>query len=210
MIIISHRGYWLHSFEQNTEIAFQRSFNLGVGIELDLRDYRKQVVISHDPPFGNEMSFEDFLKLYVKAPREVQLALNIKADGLQEPIQKLLFKYGVTKYFLFDMSIPDTLGYFQKQMKVFTRLSEIELQGPLYDQSSGLWLDQFYNHWITKEKIARYLKQNKDICIVSPELHHRKYLTEWRDYKTIEKELNIDHLMLCTDYPEEAIQFFKE
>ena len=54
------------------------------------------------------------------------------------------------------------------------------------------------------------MKNNKKICIVSPELHNRKYEKEWNHYKEIEQQLNITNLMICTDYPELAQEFFNE
>lgn len=48
------------------------------------------------------------------------------------------------------------------------------------------------NFRITKEVIEKHIKNNKQICIVSPDLHKR----EWQHYKII------DNLMICTDYPE--------
>ena len=42
------------------------------------------------------------------------------------------------------------------------------------------------------------------------ELHNRKYEKEWNHYKEIEQQLNITNLMICTDYPELAQEFFNE
>lgn len=39
MIILSHRGLWNKSSEQNTLEAFNLSFENGFGVETDLRDY---------------------------------------------------------------------------------------------------------------------------------------------------------------------------
>ena len=72
-----------------------------------------------------------------------------------------------------------------------------------------MWLDEFQGHWINKEVIENHIKNNKQICIVSPDLHKREYKKEWQHYKEIEKELGIDNLMICTDYPEEAKEFFR-
>ena len=69
-----------------------------------------------------------------------------------------------------------------------------------------MWLDEFQGHWINKEVIENHIKNNKQICIVSPDLHKREYKKEWQHYKEIEKELGIDNLMICT---EEAKEFFR-
>ena len=46
------------------------------------------------------------------------------------------------------------------------------------------------------------------MCIVSPELHGREPYEEWKAYKSIEEKFGKDRLMLCTDYPEGAKEFF--
>lgn len=39
MQIIAHRGFWELEKEQNTTLAFQKSFENGFGIETDFRDF---------------------------------------------------------------------------------------------------------------------------------------------------------------------------
>ena len=57
MIILSHRGYWKLEEERNRAAAFQRSFDLGYGTETDIRDIQGKLVISHDMPRGDEITF---------------------------------------------------------------------------------------------------------------------------------------------------------
>ena len=71
------------------------------------------------------------------------LALNIKSDGLSQDLNLLIDKYGIENYFVFDMSIPDTIPYLMNKTNVYTRHSDIEKAPLLYGQSSGVWLDMF-------------------------------------------------------------------
>ena len=48
MEIISHRGLWNNTREKNSTQAFKRSFGFKIGTETDIRDYRGELVISHD------------------------------------------------------------------------------------------------------------------------------------------------------------------
>ena len=210
MIVLSHRGYWKEVSEKNLSIAFERSFSLGFGTETDIRDYKGELVISHD--IGDEkcISVKEMFEIYNKYDNTLPLALNIKADGLQVKLNELLEEYKIENYFVFDMSVPDGLGYLKQNMKAFTRESEYEKLTSFYDEAYGIWLDEFQGHWITKEVIEKHIKNNKQICIVSPDLHKREYKKEWQHYKDIEKELSIDNLMICTDYPEIAKEFFNE
>jgi glycerophosphoryl diester phosphodiesterase len=210
MIILSHRGYWKENQEKNQTIAFERSFSLGFGTETDIRDYKGELVISHDIADAKSMGVKDMFEIYNRYDNTLPLALNIKADGLQIKLNELLVQYNITNYFVFDMSVPDGLGYLKQNMKAFTRESEHEKVPSFYDDACGIWLDEFEGHWINKEVISKHIKNNKLICIVSPDLHKREYRNEWKYYKEIEKELGIDNLMICTDFPEEAKEFFYE
>lgn len=209
MIILSHRGYWQDISEKNLPMAFERSFSLGFGTETDIRDYEGELVISHDIADEGCISVKEMFDIYNKYDNTLSLALNIKADGLQLKLKELLEEYKITNYFVFDMSVPDGLGYLKQNIKAFTRESEYEKTPSFYDEACGIWLDEFQGHWITKEVIENHIKNNKQICIVSPDLHKREYKNEWQHYKEIEKELGIDNLMICTDYPEIAKEFFR-
>jgi hypothetical protein len=210
MYILAHRGYWRQPGEKNRQEAFRRAFDLGFGVETDIRDHNGELVISHDiaNADADAMPFGDFLELYRRYRTDLPLALNIKADGLQRPLQEQLAATQVSNYFVFDMSIPDTLGYLRSGMPVFTRQSEHEPTPALYADARGIWLDEFQHHWIDRDTIAGHLEQGKALCIVSPELHQRPHEVAWRHYRQIEIELDCDRLMLCTDFPEQAREYF--
>ena len=208
MKVLSHRGYWKEEDEKNSVTAFKRSFSLGFGTETDIRDYKCELVISHDIPNGTEISVEEFFNIYNQYDNTLPLALNIKADGLQLKLKELLKKHNITNYFVFDMSVPDGLQYLKCDIKSFTRESEYEKAPSFYEYACGIWLDEFNGHWIDEETIKKHLDNNKQICIVSPDLHKREYKKEWEHYKQIENQLKINNLIICTDYPEEAKEFF--
>ena len=204
--IIAHRGYWKNTLEKNNFIAFQRAFENGFGVETDFRDYKGNLVISHDIPSGDEMTADDFFKLYSSYSQKYWLALNIKADGLQPLLMELIDKYQIENYFCFDMSIPDTLGYINQNLKTFSRVSEYEKELPFYDKSTGVWLDCFISDWFSGEEIQKYLNNDKFVCVVSSDLHKREYKDAWAKYKLIRDQ----KLILCTDHPEEAREFFND
>jgi hypothetical protein len=210
VIILSHRGYWKDDVEKNSITSLERSFGLGFGVETDIRDYKGELVISHEIATKSCLPVEYFLEIYIKCGNSLPLALNIKSDGLQIKLKELLVKYCIKNYFIFDTSVPDGLHYLKHNINYFTRQSEYEKYPSLYDDSSGVWLDEFQGHWIGRKEIQQHIKKNKKICIVSPELHNRKYDKEWNHYKEIEQQLNITNLMICTDYPELAQEFFNE
>ena len=198
--IIAHRGWWKAENEKNTKTAFERAFDSGFGVETDLRDIKGEIVISHNMPRGNEMSFEDLLKLL--DGRALTLALNIKADGMADEIKRLLEKYNVSNYFTFDMSIPEMVYQHKTGLNVFTGLSDIVPLPVMYEQAKGVWLDCFNSDWFGEVEIQNILNQDKKVCIVSPDLHKREYKSVWEKYR------NVKGIMLCTDYPKEAEVYF--
>jgi hypothetical protein len=209
MNILAHRGFWRSPAEKNCERAFRRAFESGFGVETDLRDYGGQVVISHDIPGPSAMSLAAFLELYIACGGTGTLALNVKADGLQELIAESLLKYKIENYFLFDMSVPDTLGYLAKGLVVFTRRSEFELGCALDDRASGLWLDALEEGWASPAVIVKAMKSGRRVALVSPELHRRPHELAWKQWRELLREHHRCSFMICTDLPIEAKDFFK-
>jgi glycerophosphoryl diester phosphodiesterase len=209
MEIISHRGYWKDPGEKNMLKAFERSFSLGFGTETDIRDYKGKLVIAHDMATNANITLDDFFQNYNQHSLKSTLALNIKADGLQEPLKELLEKYSITNYFVFDMSIPDTIGYKKSKTTFYSRLSEYEINPTFISEATGIWLDCFEDGiWYTKETIETYIKANKKVAIVSADLHKRNHLPQWKLLNEWQMHKN-SNIILCTDFPEEAASFFK-
>ncbi|MDR0842529.1 MAG: hypothetical protein LBP68_03815 [Acidobacteriota bacterium] len=203
MRIISHRGYWKTPAERNTATAFRRALSHGFGIETDLRDFGRQLVISHDSPDSSAMPFETFLDLYQRFGHGETLALNVKADGLQERALTALTELSIKEYFFFDMSVPDALEYKRRELRFFSRHSEIEPQPALYDAAVGVWMDCFFDDWIRPEDVRAHLAAGKEVCICSPELHGRNpenFLNQLADTELPDEPF----LALCTDEPEKA------
>lgn len=208
-MILSHRGYWLKEEEKNTAEAFERSFSLGFGTETDIRDFQGSLVISHDiPKTGHMIDLETFFQIFVSYDKSLPLALNIKADGLQSQLLNLIEKYQIENYFVFDMSVPDALGYLKNNFRAYTRQSEYEITPSFYEKAEGIWMDEFLGHWITQDKIKSHLDNGKSVCIVSPELHKRNYLKEWQLYKESFNMVDDKQVSICTDNPVEAKDFF--
>lgn len=208
MKILSHRGYWKDfDSENNQRIAFERSFNLGFGTETDLRDIKGSIVISHNMPIGDEITFEELL--IIMNGRNLPLALNIKADGQANEIERILAKYGQTEYFTFDMSIPDLVYQSENtKLNIFTGCSDVNPETPLLDKAIGVWLDSFYIPWYSEERINKFLDMGKKVCIVSEDLHGRPVEVQWKLIKGM-IAFESDELMLCTNFPEKARDFFK-
>ena len=209
MKILSHRGYWGTNRAPNSLEAFEASFSLGFGTETDLRDHCGRLVIAHDPPVGEQViAVEAMLACHKALAPDAPLALNIKADGLQPLLEPLLARFGVKHCFLFDMSVPDTVRSLSRGLPCFTRQSDLETDPVLVDRCNGVWMDAFADDaWITIAVIDGHLAAGRQVCLVSPELHGRDPQGLWMRLRG--EGISRRHgVMLCTDQPEEASEFF--
>lgn len=213
MIILAHRGWWQQPAEKNSKTAFDRAFKAGYGVETDLRDGLGTVYISHDLPTTASQTFDNFLVQRSVHNNHAPLALNIKADGLQRQVAAACAGLSADDYFVFDMSVPDTLGYLKAGIPTFLRESELESPDRFMREQQGIrgiWLDCFKRDWITADLIKAYLGSGLDVALVSPELHHaeRPYEAAWTEWKKAPYKTGKARLMLCTDFPDKAAQFF--
>jgi hypothetical protein len=204
MKILAHRGHWLAPAEKNSFAAFDRAWSGGYGIETDLRDRDGEIVISHDLATREAMTLARLLEAHAAQGPDTPLALNIKADGLQGALAQLLARYRVRDFFVFDMSIPDTLHYLRAGIPVFVRLSEHEPETALLDRAAGVWLDAFDGEWWALDTVRALCARGKTVAIVSPELHGRPHQDLWRALAGLEQTVR-DRLMLCTDFPDGAV-----
>lgn len=203
MRIVSHRGWWLDPAEKNTEVAFVRALNAGLGIETDVRDFCGQLVISHDVPAREALSFDQFLEL--GEGHEVPLAINIKADGLSELVSDALTRRPMFDARVFDMSVPDTRAYLGRKIPILARVSEVETPSGWLKETSGVWLDGFESTWFGPDDITT-LREAGEVWIVSPELHGRDHSGTW---EMLGRFADDPGVVLCTDYPDQAIRLFR-
>lgn len=204
--ILAHRGWWDHLDERNSPQALKRAFAAGLGIETDLRDCAGEIVIAHDPPTPATIRWRlhDLLEAYATAGRPGTLALNIKADGLTTAVMAQLKTFGVDRYLVFDMSIPDMLQWLQAGARVFCRQSEYEPAPSLLDRSQGVWLDAFNRDWFEASVLAAHLNAGRKVAIVSPELHQRDPAVVWATLASF----NQASILLCTDRVADARRIF--
>src|ERR1700744_6344591 len=131
--ILAHRGHWLDPAERNVLAAFERAFRNGYGVELDVRDLDGELVVSHDPPGRDALPLNALVAAYRAHGCAGCLAVNIKADGLEALVADALRDVPASRWFAFDMSVPDMLLYARAGLPFFTRHSDVEPVPALYD-----------------------------------------------------------------------------
>ena len=219
MEILAHRGYWKDPDEKNTMVAFERALGLGYGIETDVRDCNGALVIFHDPPVLGPQTiiWHQFLDLYQSIGQErghyPTIAANIKCDGLAPLVWQAIPETLRPYFFFFDMSVPDALAYLRQGSIVYTRHSELETVPAYYQQAQGVWMDEFSQTWITEGDMQKHIRSGKTICLVSPELQkrpHREEWTAWRSWWRKWPDAELNKVLLCTDFPQQAEAFFND
>tara|TARA_Y100000389_G_C17433578_1_gene504161 strand:+ start:860 stop:1459 length:600 start_codon:yes stop_codon:yes gene_type:complete len=154
----------------NTSKEISNLNNNIFGLEADLRDYKKKLVLSHNPKTNGE-EFHQFLKNTKKT-----IFLNIKSSGILKDIIRLVKNKEV--YFL-DISFSE-INYLIKHnlsKKIILRFScyeNFDLNSKYFKKIKWIWYDYFNNTKISTKQHKYFKKYNKKICLVSPDLLGRK------------------------------------
>lgn len=210
MRILAHRGYWNDTIEKNSPEALYTALKKSYGFESDVRDYMGRVVISHNIAEASCQDVEEVFKWLYEFNDKYCFAINIKADGLKDILKSYFEKYGIRNYFLFDMSVPQMVEFREMGLRYFTRQSEVEPTPYMYEDAAGIWIDSFWStDWITKELLKNHISAGKEVCLASPDLHgSRQYKEFWEKIK--QSDLDDSKIILCTDHPDEAKEYFYE
>ena len=158
MILIKHRV---------NKIKDLKKLDKAYGVEIDIRSKGKKLYLHHDP-YVNGESFTKWLKHY----NHKIIVLNVKEEGLESQIIKILKKNKINNFFFHDQTF-STLLKNMNSTKVSIRFSEYEdlkNKNFLFKKIKWLWCDNFTRIDL-KYNFLKYLKRKKvKICLVSPEL----------------------------------------
>ena len=143
------------------------------GVEIDVRDYKENLILNHDP-FKNGEKLENFLKAY----KHGTLIINVKSEFIETKVLKLLKRYKIKKYFFLDSSYPVIFDFIKKRIRDFAiRISDYESISnafKIYPKFKWIWLEIFNGLYLSKKEISFLKKKNIKVCLVSPELHNKK------------------------------------
>lgn len=184
--ILCHRGFWASDRDQNTSGALTEALERGFGLETDIRDSNRELVIDHDPPLDSRIRFAAEVKLWQEAGllENRVLALNIKSDGLAIYLQELARPLGNCEYFYFDMSFPQLRQFIQLGLPVAWRVSEYEPLNiealSLLGERVHLWVDSFESDWWLERRHLDLLVRKHPATLVSPEIHGRDPEHVWK------------------------------
>lgn len=208
-LVLAHRGLWSNPREQNSFDALLKAIEMGFGVETDIRDLNREIVISHDPPTGDELQLDHFLEAASELENGTILALNVKSDGLMSLIDPNVFDILPKGSFFFDMSGPEALRYHRADLPTATRLSEFEgmpnLRAAGNKNCETIWLDSFHSDWWVDVVPDELVPDGCTAYIVSPELHGREPGLAWERLK--ERDWKRKTVGICTDLAVEFCHF---
>ena len=190
MILINHRV---------NSIKKLKSTPFNFGVEIDLRSKKNKIYLHHDP-FKKGVSFEKWIKYY----KHKIIVLNVKEEGLEKSILKILKKYRINNFFFHDQTFSTLLKNMSKT-KVSVRYSEFEdLKNIkyLFKKIKWIWIDNFSGIKLEK-KFYSYIKRKKvKICLVSPELVKKSRVSEVKKIILYLKKNNFTIDAVCTKKPD--------
>ena len=191
MVIIKHRINSINSLLE-TPSKF--------GIEIDIRSYKNELILNHDPYFDGE-KIENFLKNY----NHQFLILNVKEEGLEKRLIELMKSFKIRNYFFLDQSFPFLLKTTKSgENRCAVRFSEYESINTVLSLSNivkWVWVDFFTKFPLDHEEYLKLKESMFNICLVSPELQgHDKEKIVSLQKELIKNKIYIN--AVCTKYPE--------
>ena len=191
MQIVSHR---INTVQQLQSVPSR------YGVEVDIRSYGDTLIIHHDPFIKGE-DFEDWLKYF----NHSLLILNVKEEGLEEYLLKLMRKFKIENFFFLDQSFPFLMKTSKYEHRCAVRVSEYESFDTALSLSKRVdwvWFDTFKPLTLIKSDISLLKQSGFKICLVSPELQGRDPNKECFEICEYIKNNNIEIDAVCTKHPE--------
>ena len=187
MLIIKHR---INSIDK------LKNTNFNFGVEFDVRSHNKKIIVNHEP-FKKSI----FLNHYLKFFKHKFAIVNIKEEGIEKSVIKILKKNKIKKYFLLDVTIPQIyklsrikFNNFALRLSKFENLKKIN---QLNSKINWIWIDTFDAALPLKIRDIKLLKKKYKICLVSPELTGSNFKKVRKLISKVKKsKINID--AVCT------------
>ena len=165
------------------------------GVEIDVRSYNNKIILNHDP-----MKNGEFLDNWIRKYNHKFLIINIKEEGLEKYIIKILKNKKIKDFFFLDQSFPfliKTLNSNETRCAIrFSEYEDIKTINNLKKKINWVWVDHFSKFPLNKSISNSLKKKNIKICIVSPEIVKKTTIQNLKKLKnSIKKKIYI--LMLC-------------
>lgn len=170
------------------------------GVEIDLRSAGDRLILHHDP-FVDGVDFESWLSDFAHKT----LILNVKEEGLEQRLIKLMVEHGISDYFFLDQSFNFLVRTARTgERRCAVRVSEyepVELALSMADMVDWVWVDCFMRFPLDGTAARRLTDAGLRLCVASPELHGRSVDTIAAMREELAGE-GIDPAAVCTKRPD--------
>jgi len=170
------------------------------GVEIDIRSSDGNLIIHHEP-FSKGQNLEEWLSAF----QHSTLILNVKEEGLEEPILRLMEKYNINDFFFLDQSFPflkKTSSMGEKRCAVrVSEYEDIKTAFSLSGQINWVWVDCFNVFPLNNQDATQLKNAGFKLCFVSPELQGRNNKDHIIEFRRNIENLGIIGDAVCTKYP---------
>ncbi len=191
-IVIMHR--------RNTRQSLRETPSF-YGVEVDIRSRGSELIVHHDA-FAAGEPFADWLSAYSHR----LLILNVKEEGLEAALLKLMKDRHIEDFFFLDQSFPFLIRTARTgERRCAVRVSEfesIETALALADLVDWVWVDCFSRFPLSGDDAMRLQKAGLRLCLVSPQLQGRDPEQEIPTLRTFLRAEKIAPAAVCTKRPE--------
>jgi len=193
----------MHIYQHRVNTIEQlKSTPTKLGVEIDIRSHGELLVLSHDPFMRDLVIFEDWLADY----RHNGIILNVKEEGLEERILRLLNSHSIDDFFFLDQSFPFLVRTLkQEEFRCAVRVSDfesVETARNLIPKPNWVWIDSFEGDWKHLAEIGELVSLGYKTCFVSPELQGRNLESEFNQILNLLNTVGFEFDAVCTKMPE--------
>ena len=171
------------------------------GIELDIRSPGDALSLHHDAVVPGER-LVDWLESF----QHGTLILNVKEEGLEDRVLRLMKERDIEDFFFLDQSFPFLIKTARTgESRCAVRISEfesIETCLSLAGMVDWVWVDCFTKFPLTSTDARRLAEAGFKLCLVSPELQGRMAPEEITAMSALLAERGITADAVCTKTPE--------
>lgn len=141
-----------------------------LGVEVDIRS-RGDLLIAQHEPYVDGTDFAIWLDSFDHGT----LILNVKEEGLEERLLKLMNEREIEDFFFLDQTFPLVVKWAALgETRIAVRVSEYESIETVFAVSGmcqWVWVDCFSNLPVTSAEATRLKEAGFRLCLASPELH---------------------------------------
>ena len=172
---------------------------LDLGVEIDIRSNGYDLILHHDP-FEDGVLFKDWLKYF----SHQTIVLNVKEEGLESRVLKLLKENNISDFFFLDQSFPFLLKTaLLGETRCAVRVSEyedIQTALSLSNMIDWVWVDCFTKFPLNAHDANKLIDSGFKLCFVSPELQGRTERSYIAEFQKKIKLLGIKGDAVCTKH----------